>query len=294
MRIHFLGPPNSFSEQAALKFATCVGEAETLAAPNLEAIARQAAAGFPGPERALGVLPYYNFLEGLVQESLDLTYEYELVINAAVRVPIRFGLGALPGTSGHAEVLSHPKGLAQCSDYLARHLPDARLTAAASTSEAARLASGNPAACAIATEAALREHGLEILAEDVGNLRYGRRNFTDFFVVGVGDERDALGLGTDRTMLAITPPTDRPGLLADVLSLFAFVRLNFAKIHSRPALEDIAMDIEPQMFYVEIMTTPESDALMRALEMLNYRFTEVEQFTAATTTRIMGGFAILD
>ncbi len=95
-------------------------------------------------------------------------------------------------------------------------------------------------------------------------------------------------------MLAITPPTDRPGLLADVLSLFAFVELNFAKIHSRPALEDINVDIEPQMFYVEIMTEPESEALARALEMLSFRFTVIERFTAAATTRIMGGFSILE
>lgn len=294
MRIHYLGPPKSFSEQAALKFAARVGAAEALPAPNLEAIARYVAAGAAGPERALGVLPYYNFLEGLVQESLDLTYEHGLVINAAVRVPVRFAIGGLPGRGDRAEVLSHPKGLAQCSDYLSRHLPEARLTAVASTSEAARLAAEDPAAVAIATEAALREHELEILGDDVGNLRYGRPNFTDFFIVGVADERAALALGTDRTMLAITPPTDRPGLLADVLSLFAFVRLNFAKIHSRPALEDVAMDIEPQMFYVEIMTEPESDALARSLEMLSYRFTEIEQFTAATTTRIMGGFAIIE
>lgn len=294
MRIHYLGPPKSFSEQAALKFTARVGDAETLPAPNLEAIAQQVAGSKPGADRALGVLPYYNFLEGLVQESLDLTYEYGLVINAAVRVPIRFGLGGVPGAGAPTEVLSHPKALAQCSDHLARHLPGARLTAAASTSEAARLAAGDPGVRAIATIDALREYGLEVLAEDIGNLRYGRPNFTDFFVLGVADERATLGLGTDRTMLAITPPTDRPGLLADVLSLFAFVRLNIAKIHSRPALEDISMDIEPQMFYVESMTTPESDALMRSLEMLSYRFTVIEEFTAATTTRIMGGFTIID
>lgn len=293
MRIHYLGPPNSFSEQAALKVAAHVGAAETSPAPNLEAIAQRVAGGTAGPRRVLGVLPYYNFLEGLVQESLDLTYEHGLVINAAVRIPIRFGLGGLPADE-RDEVLSHPKGLAQCSDYLARHLPQARLTAVASTSEAARLAAENPRTVAIATEAALRDHGLDVIADDVGNLRYGRPNFTDFFVVGVEDERAVLGLDADRTMLAITPPTDRPGLLADVLSLFAFVRLNFAKIHSRPALEDVSIDIEPQMFYVEIMTTPESDALMRALEMLSYRFAEIEGFTAAATTRIMGGFRIID
>ncbi len=294
MRIHYLGPPKSFSEQAALKFAARVDGADTRPCPNLEAIARAVARSEPGAGRTLGILPYYNFLEGLVQESLDLIYEYGLVINAAVRVPIRFALGGVPGAGSRDEVLSHPKGLAQCSDYLAEHLPGARLRAVASTSEAARLAADDPAALAIATEDALREHGLDVVADEVGNLRYGRTNFTDFFIVGTADERAALGLGTDRTMLAITPPTDRPGLLADVLSLFAFVRLNFAKIHSRPALEDVHMDIEPQMFYVEIMTNPESDALVRALEMLSYRFTEIEQFTAATTTRIMGGFAIID
>lgn len=292
MQIHYLGPPKSFSEQAALKLARHIGHGDALPCPNVEAIAHEVGRAEPGA--ALGILPYYNFLEGLVQESLDLTYEHGLVINAAVRVPIRFALGGAPGATRPAEVLSHPKGLAQCSDYLAANLPEARLTAAASTSEAARLAAGNPAALAIATAAALTEHGLEIVADDVGNVRYGRANFTDFFVVAPADERAALGLATDRTMLAITPPTDRPGLLADVLSLFAFVRLNFAKIHSRPALEEVDMDIEPQMFYVEIMTEPDSDALARALEMLSFRFTEIEQFPAATTTRIMGGFSILE
>lgn len=294
MRILYLGPPKSFSEQAALAFAARIGGAETLACPNVEAIAQAVAHSESGADRALGILPYYNFLEGLVQESLDLTYEHELVINAAVRVPVRFAIGGARDAGAPSEVLSHAKGIAQCSDYLSAHWPDARLRTVASTSEAARIAASEPAALAIATEGALRDHGLEIIADDVGNLRYGRANFTDFFVVGAADEHATLGLGADRTLLAITPPTDRPGLLADVLSLFAFVRLNFAKIHSRPALEDIDINAEPQMFYVEIMTKPDSDALARALDMLSYRFTVIEEFTSATTTRIMGGFTIVD
>src|SRR3989344_1135561 len=132
--IHYLGPANTFTERAAeifeSKLMVCGGV--TL---RQEASIHQVAASVD--ENNYGVMAYYNYLEGLVQECLDLIYERDLQIIAMHRLPIVLSLGSTP-EGGIQEVYSHPKALAQCSDYLAKHYPDTRQIAEASTAAAAQ------------------------------------------------------------------------------------------------------------------------------------------------------------
>ena len=71
-----------------------------------------------------------------------------------------------------------------------------------------------------------------------------------------------------RTLLACDPQDDRPGLLAGLLSQLAFWHLNLARIHARPAQRATATDLDPQVFYLEIMGTLSDevrDVLMASL-----------------------------
>ncbi len=267
MKVFYLGPPKTFSERAAEILSRDVRIPE----PNFQRVALQTAQT-PG---AGGVLPYYNLLEGLIQESLDLIYEYKFTIHNACRVPVELCIGGFEGKTIH----SHTKALAQCSDYLGENFPEAALLPEASTADAARLVRAAGRGMAIASRAALAEQGLDVLEADIGNRRHGRRNFTDFLLVSA-DPAPPAGEGPFRTMVAITPPTDRVGLLAEILSVIRENHLNIAKIHSRPAIDLVEMAIEPQMFYLEIMSD------RKDIQALTDAFGE-------NTVRILGSFPAL-
>ena len=137
----------------------------------------------------------------------------------------------------------------------------------------------------------MKKFGVPIFAHDVGNLRRGKSNFTDFFIVRVDGAGTANDLGVpDHTMIAITPRIDRPGLLAELLGQFHFYGLDIAKIHSRPAIESVESDEEPQMFYLEVKCAPNADPLLRCAEAIRYRFGREE--APDELVRIMGGVRI--
>ena len=282
MNVHFLGPANTFTERAAQTFAATLPSATPVPARSFEAVAQAVARATDGS--AMGVLPYYNFLEGLIQESLDLIVEYGLHIADACRLPISFAIGGWP--DGENVVYSHHKALAQCSDYLRKHLPDTRLEPVASTADAAETVARKKSGCAIAGGSALVNAGLPVLAQDIANKRHGKANFTEFLLLGRKDaatparHADALM----RTMVAIAPDFDEPGLLATILGQVAFHRINIAKIHSRPLFLATAGDTEPQMFYLELMCLLSSPALALCVESLRHRFGRVG------SVRLLGHF----
>ncbi len=283
MNIRFLGPANTFSEKAALAFADALPQPVVLAsAASLEAIAQAVARATDGS--SLGVLPYYNFLEGLIQESLDLIVEYRLRIADACRVPISFAIGGWP--EAEKIVFSHPKALAQCSDFLRRHYPEAALENVASTADAPAVVARRRAGCAVASESALEHAGVPVLARDIANKRHGKANFTEFLLLGHEAARDTShhAEALMRTMVAIAPDFDEPGLLAIILGQVAFHRINIAKIHSRPLFLATAGDTEPQMFYLELMCPLSSPALALCVESLRHRFGRVE------SVRLLGQF----
>lgn len=271
MKVYYLGPPKTFSEKAAANLASSLGPSvELVPESNFQKIALST--GTNGPN-VFGVFPYYNFLEGLIQESLDLIYEHSLSICGACRIPIEFAIGGAMSQLTQAPVYSHPKALAQCSDFLMDQLPNALINPVSSTAEAARQVRESERGLAIASRDALLEHGLHILTEDIGNRRQGRQNFTDFLYASPNIPSIA-PLCTDsfRVMVVITPRLERVGLLAEILAQFAFYELNVAKIHSRPAIDLVQIDIEPQMFYLEVVARPDSESLRRCSDALNYHF----------------------
>jgi prephenate dehydratase len=268
MKLHYLGPTGTFTEQAAKKLARRAGlNVEMAAAPSIQAVfatLRTAGCG------AAAVVPYYNYLEGLVQETIDGIFETGATIAAAQRMPIVFSLGRSPRGGSASVVYSHGKGLSQCSDYLAQHYPNARLEAVSSTAEAARLAAITPGALAIARREALQLAGLDVVAEDIGNLTRGRKNYTEFLLLGAAPP-PARPHEQFRTMVAVHPYEDRVGLLSDILNQFAFYRINLAKIHSRPGVRSVDTAFDPQMFYFEATCRDTDPDFVQCAAAINYR-----------------------
>src|SRR5438105_3495274 len=103
-------------------------------------------------------------------------------------------------------VYSHAQSLAQCVQWLARHLPSAARVAVASNAEAARLAAAEPAAAAIAGEAAAAIYGLDIIA---AHIEDEPNNTTRFWVLG---QHASAASGKDETSLVMSAQ-NQPGAM---------------------------------------------------------------------------------
>ena len=154
-KLSYLGPPNTFSEKAAGIVSRNIGtDIQLIPMPSIEAVARSLKCD---EERCdLAVLPYYNYLEGLVQESMDLIYEHRLCMIGAQRIAIEWAVGKYPDSSNVEAVYSHSKALAQCSEYLWEHYPEICEIAVSSTADGAGKVRNEKAGLAIAGCEALR------------------------------------------------------------------------------------------------------------------------------------------
>ena len=263
MKLHYLGPAGTFSEQAAAWFAQNLDVAVELEPePSIsDAISRVAS-------DAVAVVPYYNLIDGLIPETPDRVCQNDLRIRGALRLPIRIAAGHGPSLAPDAPVFSHEKALAQCADYLAREHPGRERVAVPSTSEGITRALAADG-LALASAGALNAQGLSILLDDATNNYLGRPNYTEFVLLTTQEHEVSVPPGSDqRCLLVCDPQDDRPGLLADMLAQLAFFRLNLARIHARPARWATQTALDPLLFFIEItggLDAHKRDALLSAL-----------------------------
>ena len=283
--IHYLGPAGTFSEQAAKILCCDMIVQMSKQTPEVCSLIPQptlaraiAAIDVPG---TFAVVPYYNLIEGLIQETPDLIVEHKLEVFAARQIPVQFSIGGfLPDNTTTAPladvpVFSHPKALAQCSDFLRTHFPTATIHETSSTSQSVRHVLDHRFGLAIARRETFDCLAVPVLHDDIGNRQYSRQNYTEFLLVGRKDHQlDVTSRPSPhshiRTLIAIIPTVDRVGLLADILGQIAFFGINLLKIHSRPALAD-ACGPAPQMFYLETDIASDTVELRLCFETLNMR-----------------------
>lgn len=224
-RVAYLGPPGTFGEEAARRFAP---EAGLVPFPSHAAVAAAVESGLA----ELGVVAIENAINGSVAETLDiLIHETTLQIQAEIVLPIEHNLVAKPGTRAESVkvIYSHTQALGQCRRFLERCFPKAQVEAALSTSEAVELALRRDGdAAAISTRRAADLYGAEVMATGIGD---SANNVTRFLVLGRGKQPPT---GRDRTSIAFTFAADQPGSLAGVLNAFAAADVNCTKIESRP------------------------------------------------------------
>ena len=148
-RIAYLGPPGTFSEEAALKYDN---KAQLISFSSIPAVAAAVDTGLAEE----GVVAIENSLEGSVTDTLDLLiHESKLLIRQELVLPIEHHLLAKPGTecSEVEAIFSHPQALAQCRRFLERCFPKAEIIAALSTTGAVEqmMSSAVPAAASAPT-----------------------------------------------------------------------------------------------------------------------------------------------
>jgi chorismate mutase/prephenate dehydratase len=175
-----------------------------------------------------GVVPFENSTEGGVTFTLDSFLETDVMIRRQVVLDVSQCLVGRHDDLGRIErVYSHPQAIAQCREWLFKHLPRAQLVVSLSTSSAAREAASDDAAAAIASHLAAELAGLTILREAIQDRK---ENATRFVVLS---KTDAPPTGHDRTSLLFSTRDER-GALRRALEIFDAEGINLSRIESRP------------------------------------------------------------
>lgn len=223
LKIGFLGPEGTFSQQAVYKHFG--HSAKGLPLGSIEEVFQEVESG----NADFGVVPVENSGQGTIQSTLDMFLTSPLKICGEVELRVHQFLLSRTGRLEDIErVYSHPLSLAQCQAWLRQHLPKAERVPVASNAEAARRARGADDSAAIAGESAGLVYGLKVLS---GPIEDHADNTTRFLVLG----RELFSpSGHDRSSLLVYV-RDQPGALYSVLSPFARHGVSMNRIESRPS-----------------------------------------------------------
>jgi len=201
------------------------------------------------------VVPVENSVEGGVTASLDALWSNpEICIRRAVVLPIRHALLSSGTLREISEVLSHPQALAQCSGWLASHLPNALQLATTSTAEAARMVKGSRFRAAIASRSLQNDDDLEALAYPINDAS---GNCTRFLLLQRGERRTE----GDVASLAFSLHRNAPGALLEALAAVADLGLNMSRIESRPSKRELG----EYVFFLDVDLPLGGGALLQQL-----------------------------
>ena len=225
MKIAIQGELGSFSHEAALKL---VPGAEIVPC----ALSAEVFASLAGGRADAAAIPIENSLAGAVSEHFDLLLSHDVKAERETLLRIRHNLMAVPGVEMDAieRVYSHPVALAQCRRFLAEH-PRIRALAFYDTAGSAKhiVDTGDRRAAAIASEAAARYYGAQILERGIED---NPENFTRFFLVR--RSADAITDAEANKISLAFSIEHRPGSLVAALQELAALGTNLTKIESRP------------------------------------------------------------
>jgi chorismate mutase / prephenate dehydratase len=254
MTVAYLGPPGTFSQEAVSKHFG--GLTTAVPCGSIDEVFRQVETGAAG----YGVVPVENSTEGAIGRTLDLLLSTPAKVCSEVVLRIRQSLmSRAKRLGGVRKVYSHAQSLAQCQQWLARHLPAAERVAVVSNAEAARLAARERGAAAIGPMSAAALYRLNPLAR---NVEDEPRNTTRFLVLA---PEDAAPSGSDKTSLILST-RNAPGAMHDLLAPLAANRVSMTRLESRPS----RTGLWEYVFFVDIEGHQQDANVARAL-------TELEQ-----------------
>lgn len=276
MRVAFLGPAGTFTEEALRASAADVLCAEYEAVPLPTVYETVMAVHHGDADRA--VVPIENSLEGGVTATLDtLAGEAEDVrIAAEVIRPVSHCLiarSAVP-LPELRRVVSHPQALAQCARFLREQLPGAERTVAASTAEAVRqVAALDAPEAAIGPRLSAELYGCRVLAEGIEDEGGNVTRFVWLAPAGAA----LRGTATKTSVVFWGFADESPGALVAVLAEFSQRGVNLTRIESRPR----RVRLGHYMFFADLEGAADEGPVRNALEALRGR---------VQTLRVLGSY----
>jgi prephenate dehydratase len=264
-KIGFLGPTGTYSYIATKS----IFESSTPSAPfqhihpeHIEYVALPSISDvFEKVESAelnLGVVPVENSIEGVVRDSVSSLISRSVCVLKEVELPIEHCLLSKESHIDDVKIIrAHPQALAQCKVWLETHVPSAMLIPESSNSAGAVGLAAHEAVIGSRELSVL--YGLNCIAEHISDTD---KNTTLFYVITkntndaykketVADDVDKVVIAQKQAVsLFFIEAEDKPGVLKNILGLFADAGLNVRKIHSLPTGE-----IGSYYFLLDVVTT---------------------------------------
>jgi len=230
-QIAYLGPKGTYAEKAAHILSKLAGFQTPIFVPcnGLNSVIKSIA--YNNCDAA--VVPIENSVEGGVTATLDSLWKFpDININKAIVLPIKHALISNGEISDISEVLSHPQALAQCSEWLFEHLPDAITLPTNSTSEAVKMIKGSTFRAAIGSKSLIEIEGLKELAFPINDVP---GNCTRFVLLS----KESISSKVNIASFAFSLLSNKPGALLKALNYIAEFGFNMSKIESRPSKREL-------------------------------------------------------
>ncbi|GEM_PF-6266014 len=179
MRLGYLGPEGTYTQQAAEEFVRKLrlSDAERLPLNSIDDVLESLDQGMIDS----AVVPLRNNLAGDYTETVKGLNRHDFNIVDSIELQIRLALGIHPETDETAvtEIRSKDTALRECSEYLREHYPNVRLVEVESTAAAMQqvMQQKQRHVAAVGSEIGMKLYGLTVVNSDVGNQK---DNFTTF------------------------------------------------------------------------------------------------------------------
>ena len=224
IKVAYLGPSGTFTQQAALKHFG--NSAITVPMAAIDHVFREVVAGAAD----YGVVPVENSTEGVVCNTLDSFMDSNVHISGEVELRIHQNFLVGPNTRPEniTRVYSHAQSLAQCRLWLDAHYPNIERIAVSSNAEAAKYVKGEWNSAAIAGDMAAEMFELTKLREKIEDRP---DNSTRFLIIG---REHVPPSGGDKTSVIVTTH-NHPGALHDLLLPFHRATIDLTRIETRPS-----------------------------------------------------------
>ncbi|WP_115553498.1 prephenate dehydratase [Xanthomonas arboricola] len=261
LKIGYLGPEGTFSQQAVLKHfgRSAVG----LPMATIEEVFQEVEAG----NADFGVVPVENSGQGTIQVTLDMFLTSNLKICGEVELRVHQYLLSRNGRLEDIErIYAHSQSFAQTAGWLRSHLPKVEKLAVSSNAEGARRARNAEDAAAIGGESAAHVYGLKKVI--MKSIEDDDDNTTRFLVIG---RQIFPSSGHDRTSVLVFIH-DKPGALFDVLSPFARHGISMNRIESRPSHQAKW----EYGFFIDLVGHVEDEAMKQALAELEAHSAQIK------------------
>ena len=223
MKIYYLGPIGSFSEQIGKKIYK---KMDLVPLQTFEGIVKKV----KNDPEATGLLVIENSISSSVHQSVDLMFESQAQIIGEAYMEIALDLIGLPGTKIEdvKSVYSHPQALSQCGEFIKKYQlkPMIEQSTASAANYVKRSRKIQNAAIGSKYLADLMK--LKVIKENVGNIKHNMSRW--IMIANQAKIKDSEA----NKLTVIFKVKHKPGSLVKVLDQIAKKRGNLTKIESRP------------------------------------------------------------
>lgn len=256
MKVAYLGPKGTFSEEAALRYFAGT-DIEPIEHNHIFDVLEAVDEG----KVDKGIVPIENAIEGTITMTTDGLMNHDVWIEGEAVLPVKLHLLTNEGATleNIKEVWSIPPALAQCRMFTRELGVETKNCSSTAAAAEALRQEGRLDVGAVASEWAAKTFGLNLAKRDIHD---NACNSTRFLILSKTSSERLEAM--KKSMLLITPTEDRPGLLAVILNVFSSLDINLSWIESRPTKKKLGT----YRFFIEAALGIHQSNLTKAIAIL--------------------------